>query len=74
VNLTYSSVIVTNGLTHIYSGISGTQIQGEIILLNNSDEEQTVSFSLHDIFLHRKPNFLNYTIPLKIFLNGLMAV
>ncbi len=48
VNLTYSSVIVTNGLTHIYSGISGTQIQGEIILLNNSDEEQTVSFSLHE--------------------------
>lgn len=47
VNLTYSSVIVTNGLTHIYSGISGTQIQGEIILLNNSDEEQTVSFILN---------------------------
>jgi hypothetical protein len=51
-NLTYSSVVVTNGLTHIYSGISGTQIQGEIILLNNSDEEQTVSFSLQEaIFL-----------------------
>jgi hypothetical protein len=48
VNLTYSSVVVTNGLTHIYSGISGTQIQGEIILLNNSDEEQTVNFSLND--------------------------
>ena len=48
VNLTYSSVVVTNGLTHIYSGMSGTQIQGEVILLNNSDIEQTVSFSLHE--------------------------
>ncbi|EIA09702.1 hypothetical protein [Flavobacterium frigoris] len=48
VNLTYSSVIVTNGLTHVYSGMSGTQIQGEIILLNNSDEEQTVFFSLNE--------------------------
>lgn len=48
VNLTYSSVVVTNGLTHIYSGISGTQIQGEVILLNSSNEQQTVSFSLHE--------------------------
>ncbi|TDE05910.1 hypothetical protein [Flavobacterium sandaracinum] len=48
INITYSSVIVVNGLTHIYTGASGSQIQGEIILLNNSDEEQTLNFSLND--------------------------
>lgn len=47
-NLSFSSVIVVNGLTHIYNGYSGNQIKGEIVLLNNSDVEQTVSFSLND--------------------------
>ncbi|MGO4819844.1 MULTISPECIES: hypothetical protein [unclassified Flavobacterium] len=47
-NLSYSSVVVINGLTHIYSGNSGDQMRGEIILLNTSNEEQRVSFDLKD--------------------------
>lgn len=48
VNMTYSSVVVINGLTHIYSGVSGDKMRGEIILLNTSNEEQRVSFDLND--------------------------
>lgn len=45
----YSSVVVMNGLTHSYSGVSGDVITGEIILINSSDEEQRVTFELNDI-------------------------
>lgn len=47
-NWTYASVIVVNGLTHIYNGVSGTQIKGEVVLLNNSNVDQTIHFSLND--------------------------
>ncbi|MEP2279303.1 hypothetical protein [Maribacter sp.] len=49
ISKTYSSVIVTNGLTHSYSGVSGDVISGEVILINNSTEEQRITFELNDI-------------------------
>jgi hypothetical protein len=48
VNQSYSSVVIINGLTHVYSGFSGDQLQGEIILLNTTGFEQRVSFKLND--------------------------
>ncbi|TVZ27839.1 uncharacterized protein DUF3324 [Gillisia sp. Hel_I_86] len=48
VNQSYSSVVIINGLTHVYSGSSGDQLQGEIILLNTTEFEQRVSFKLND--------------------------
>ena len=44
----YSNVIIINGLTHIYSGLSGDTIRGEVILINSSTNEQRVTFELNE--------------------------
>ncbi|WP_405379737.1 hypothetical protein [Maribacter sp. LLG6340-A2] len=49
VTKTYCSVVVMNGLTHTYSGVSGDVITGEIVLINSADEAQRVTFELNDI-------------------------
>lgn len=49
ISKTYSSVIIVNGLTHSYSGVSGDVISGEVVLINSSDEDQRVTFELNDM-------------------------
>ncbi|MBN7817696.1 hypothetical protein [Algoriphagus pacificus] len=46
-----ASVTIINGLTHIYNGISGDVIEGEIILINGSDVEQRVKFVINEAIL-----------------------
>lgn len=43
-----ANVIVLNGLTHSYSGVSGQVFEGEVVLANTSTVEQRVSFSLNE--------------------------
>jgi len=47
-NLSFSNVIIINGLTHSYSGVSGQTFQGQIILANTSHEDQRVTFNLSE--------------------------
>tara|TARA_R110002050_G_scaffold116847_2_gene233395 strand:+ start:43159 stop:43950 length:792 start_codon:yes stop_codon:yes gene_type:complete len=58
-----SSVVVLNGLTHVYKGISGDVIIGEVILVNNSNIEQRVTFDLNDAIFSCSSNrfFTNET-------------
>lgn len=44
----YSNVIILNGLTHSFSGVSGQTFQGQIILANTSNEDQRVTFNLSE--------------------------
>lgn len=44
----YSNVIVINGLTHSFSGVSGQTFQGQIVLANISNDEQRVTFGLRE--------------------------
>jgi len=48
INISNASVIILNGLTHSFSGVSGQTIQGEIILANTTNKEQRVSFDLNE--------------------------
>ncbi|MGO4911752.1 WxL protein host-binding domain-containing protein [Leeuwenhoekiella sp. W20_SRS_FM14] len=43
-----AGVIVLNGLTHTFSGNSGEYIQGELVLMNTTDQEQQIVFKLND--------------------------
>ncbi|PKA82619.1 hypothetical protein ATE92_0753 [Ulvibacter sp. MAR_2010_11] len=43
-----ANVIILNGLTHSYSGVSGQTYEGQIILVNISDENQRVTFDLNE--------------------------
>ena len=45
---TQAGVVVLNGLTHTSSGNSGDIIEGEIVLLNTTDQEQRLIFKLSD--------------------------
>ncbi|KYG74927.1 hypothetical protein EV198_0562 [Roseivirga ehrenbergii] len=44
----FASVTIINGLTHMYNGNSGDVIVGEIVLINGSDIEQRVKFSINE--------------------------
>ncbi|WP_341200441.1 hypothetical protein [Croceibacter atlanticus] len=44
----HSNVVIINGLTHSFSGVSGQTFQGQIILANTSNEEQRVTFELNE--------------------------
>ena len=48
---TFASVSITNGLTHKYKADNGETIEGEIILLNASQLNQRVTFSLNNAIL-----------------------
>lgn len=48
INTAFASVVIVNGLTHVYTGSMGQTIQGEIVLVNSSNEEQRVTFSLSE--------------------------
>ena len=50
----HSNVVIINGLTHSFSGVSGQTFQGQIILANTSNEEQRVTFELNEAiyFIH----------------------
>lgn len=48
VNISYSSVVVVNGLTHVHNGVNGETITGEIILMNTSIKDQRVTFNLSE--------------------------
>ncbi|WP_339919829.1 hypothetical protein [uncultured Flavobacterium sp.] len=48
INSTFANVIVYNGLTHVYSGNIGDVIYGEVILVNTSEVEERVTFTLSD--------------------------
>jgi len=43
-----ANVVIINGLTHSYSGVSGQTFYGEVLLANTSNEEQRVTFSLSE--------------------------
>ena len=43
-----ANVIVVNGLTHTFSGVSGQTFNGEVILVNPTDIDQRVLFSLNE--------------------------
>lgn len=45
----FASVIILNGLTHVFSGNSGDELRGEVVLLNSSDEEQMVFFEINEV-------------------------
>ncbi|PIB34031.1 hypothetical protein BFP72_00590 [Reichenbachiella sp. 5M10] len=42
------SVTVLNGLSHMYSGQSGEEIRGHVVLLNTSDQTERVRFELNE--------------------------
>jgi hypothetical protein len=44
----FAGVAITNGLTHVYNGVSGNIITGEIILVNTTDIEQRITFGMQD--------------------------
>ena len=44
----FAEVAITNGLTHVYNGISGNVISGEIILVNTTEIQQRVTFDIQD--------------------------
>lgn len=44
----FASVTIINGLTHMYNGNSGDVIEGEVVLINGSDIEQRVKFSINE--------------------------
>lgn len=44
----HANVIVVNGLTHSYAGVSGQSFQGEVVLVNPTELEQRVLFSLSE--------------------------
>lgn len=46
--LLHANVIVVNGLTHTYSGVSGQTFQGEVVLVNPTEVDQRVLFSLSE--------------------------
>lgn len=48
ITVLHANIIVVNGLTHSYSGISGQSFNGEVILVNPTDVEQRVLFSLNE--------------------------
>ena len=43
--ITKANVIVVNGLTHKFSGVSGQTFKGEVILINPTSIDQGVIFS-----------------------------
>ena len=47
-NSLLANVAILNGLTQVSSGLSGDVIQGEVVLLNTSNEEQRVIFNLNE--------------------------
>ncbi|HDZ05396.1 hypothetical protein LCGC14_0070420 [marine sediment metagenome] len=44
----FANVAVVNGLTHVFSGVSGDVISGEVILINYSSSQQRVIFELQE--------------------------
>ncbi|MEP5254404.1 MAG: hypothetical protein ABJQ39_05030 [Winogradskyella arenosi] len=44
----HANVVIINGLTHSYSGVSGQIFYGEVLLANTSSEEQRITFSLSE--------------------------
>lgn len=44
----FANVSVINGLTHVYSGVSGDTVTGEIILVNYSSNEERVTFDVQE--------------------------
>ena len=44
----FANVSVINGLTHVYSGVSGDVISGEIVLVNYSSIEERVRFNVQE--------------------------
>ncbi|MDO7171534.1 hypothetical protein [Mariniflexile sp. AS56] len=48
VQVIQANVIVLNGLTHSYSGVSGQTFQGQVVLANTSNVDQRVTFSLSE--------------------------
>ena len=48
VNSLFGNVAIINGLTQVKSGTSGDVIQGEVVLLNTSNEEQRVIFEINE--------------------------
>jgi hypothetical protein len=47
-NSLFGNVAIINGLTQVKSGTSGDVIQGEVVLLNTSNEEQRVIFEINE--------------------------
>ncbi|MEQ6122527.1 hypothetical protein [Reichenbachiella sp. MALMAid0571] len=43
-----ASVSIMNGLSHMYNGNSGDVIQGQVVLVNTSDQSQRVKFELNE--------------------------
>lgn len=59
-NVAFANVTILNGLTHIYSGKSGEVIYGEVVLINNSIDDQRVTFNLTEaIFSCSKNRFFS---------------
>lgn len=44
----FAGVAITNGLTHVYNGVSGNVISGEIILVNTTEIDQRITFNIQD--------------------------
>lgn len=52
----YASIVVLNGLTHVYSGNAGDRIEGELILMNTTDLPQQITFKLNDVIFSCETN------------------
>lgn len=48
ITIIQANVVIINGLTHSYSGVSGQTFQGEVVLANTSNKEQRVTFGLSE--------------------------
>lgn len=64
----YASIVVLNGLTHVYSGNAGDRIEGELILMNTTDLPQQITFKLNDVIFSCETNrFYRYGLSQTIF-------
>lgn len=65
----YASIVVLNGLTHVYSGNAGDRIEGELILMNTTDLPQQITFKLNDVIFSCETNRF---LPIRSLTNNLL--
>lgn len=57
---TYATIVVVNGLTHIYNANDGEIVTGEILLVNNGETAERVTFSTNEaLFSCTKARFFS---------------